>query len=287
MKIPTDGKDINGIRQLLTDFRTQICSMADYLSEPWKGHFLSLKKTYDDALEAMPPTDAVPAAMDANKVLNSFYCAMANANSLVSMLGSSLNSLITNKDREVAIALNSAVDAAVLKKLTDGDLIAKKDLDGLVTKALTDKTAAGELLTKEMSTQLCSAARDQGWQLGEKKVRDELSAKETTVKLIGDRKKLVQTAGLPVPDATLEHLLSGTDDEFAVKRTTAESRIAKLQQAGIALNSASTLRANVWLPESEWNTFEKLAKEMLGLGDPLVAPAGSGTTGKAPTGMIV
>jgi hypothetical protein len=34
MKIPTDPNDIKAIRELLTTIRTQVCGMADYLSEP-------------------------------------------------------------------------------------------------------------------------------------------------------------------------------------------------------------------------------------------------------------
>ena len=93
MKIPTDLKDVKAIREFLTNIRTQVCGMVDFLSEPWKTHFNDLKKHYDDALAALPPTDQVAGALEANNHLSCFYSCRANANALANRLGSALDGM--------------------------------------------------------------------------------------------------------------------------------------------------------------------------------------------------
>jgi len=83
----------------------------------------------------------------------------------------------------------------------------------------------------------------------------------------------LQTCGLPIPDARLEGVLAGTGEEFTAAQALAQSRIAALQQRGVALNSNSPLAAKVWLPEEQWQVFESLAVETLKGADPLVTSA--------------
>jgi hypothetical protein len=273
MKIPTDLKDVKAIREFLTNIRTQVCGMADFLSEPWKTHFNDLKKHYDDAIAALPPTDAVPAALEANHHLACFYSCLANANALANMLGSALDSMIRKNAETVTTALNSAVGGEIEKLVTAGTMFRKETVDGKITEAIGARVKAGELVEKETHTQLCTAAKDLGFKEGEKKVRDEITAKEARKSLINTRRASLQTCGLPVPDEKLEEALAGTEEQFKAAQTTAENRIAALQKKGVALNSKSPLLAKVWLPQEQWEVFESLAVETLRGGDPLVAPA--------------
>jgi hypothetical protein len=257
MKIPSDEKDIKSIREFLTDVRTQLCSRADNLSEPFKTQFNALKKSYDDALASLPPTDMVPGAVEANRHLSHCYDALASANNLCSAMCS---------------AMNSAVDAKVQERLKAGELVLKTDVDGLVATAITARTASGELVPKETVTQLCSAAKDLGLADGEKKVRDEIKGQEALKVLIATRKETVQKCGLPVPDATLEKALGGTEEEFKVAQQTATDRIAALQKKGVAINSKNPLAMRVWLPEDQYKIFEELFVSTVKGGDPLITP---------------
>jgi hypothetical protein len=90
--------------------------MADCLAEPWRTHFTSLKDEYDGALRALPPSDQVPAAMEAHQHLSAFYSCLANASSLASMLVTQLHTMSQKEGERVAAALCCAVDA----KLQDG-----------------------------------------------------------------------------------------------------------------------------------------------------------------------
>jgi hypothetical protein len=276
MTIPKDAKDIPAIREFLNTVRTQVCSLADLLDEPWKGHFNALKKQYDEALNGLPPSDQVPAAMDASRTLNSFFHLLSAANSLNSQLGSEVNRLKCSASN----SLNSAVDAEVQRRIGAGELVAKADVDGKVNAAIEARTKTGDLVVKETVTQLCSQAKELGFKDGEKKVRDEVA--ETTARKgrIDTRKAALQTAGLPVPDAKIESLIGGTDEEFNVLKATAESRIAGLQKKGIALNSKSALGPKVWLPEEQWTTHEALITEHLSSGNPLATPPAAGADEK-------
>lgn len=275
MKIPTDLKDVAAIRDCLNTVRTQVCALADYLTEPWKTHFNSLKDQYDTALATLSPTDQVPAALEAGKQLQAFWSCLMSANSLASMLGTAMNGM---KQAE-ATALNSGISAAIALKISSGELIAKETIPILVEKELTAKTAAGDLVPKEMHAQLCAAARTTGLGEGETKVRAEVQAKEVRVQRAEARKTLLQTAGLPIPEAAMMAALEGTDEEFAAAQKVAEGRIASLQQKGVALNSKThpQLLAKVWLPVEQWNVFEPLMVEAVKGGNPLAAPGGPAT----------
>jgi len=285
MKIPSDAKDITAMRAFFTEVRQQMCSMADNLSEPWKTHFNGLKEHYDQALAALPPTDAVPAAMEANKHLSAFYSCLANANALCSMLGASMASAVKDADAKLALALNSAVAKEVLAKIAAGELVAKADLAGLVAAALADRVKTGDFVEKATVLQLCSQATTTGLTQGEKKVRDEQAATAALQMVITTRKTHLQTCGVPVPDAALEAVLGGTEEAFAALQKTAEQRVAALQKKGVALNSKSPLGAKVWLPADQWTVFESLVTETIKGGDPLAAAPAHGAA-DAPKVMV-
>jgi hypothetical protein len=256
--------------------------MADCLSEPWKSHYTSLKAQYDTALEQLPATDQVPEALKANTVLQAFYSCLSGANALCSLMASKLNSSAT----ETATALNSAVDARILDLLAKGELVKKDGIDKLIAHGIAAKTTAGELVAKATVTQLCSEARTAGLTEGESKVRVEVQAQAERTTRIGARKTALQTAGLPMPDAALEALLGGTEEEFTTIKTTAQNRIDALRKRGVALNAKSSLLGKVFLPEAQWKPLEDLVVETLSSGaDPLITSANP-VAGGAPHGPI-
>jgi len=273
---PIDPKDLNTIRQVLTSFRTQICGAADTLGEPWKGQFVALKGDYDKMLSGLPPTDQVPAALEANSHLSCLHAALASATSLSVMMGSAMASLAAastgsgqGSAQAPAAQLASAVSAEIEKQIAAGTLF---KAEGVEVK-IAERIRTGDLVAKETCTQFCSAAKDLGLAEGEKKVREEIAASAVRQSLISTRKAELQTCGLPIPDARLEGVLAGTGEEFTAAQALAQSRIAALQQRGVALNSNSPLAAKVWLPEEQWQVFESLAVETLKGADPLVTSA--------------
>jgi len=280
---PIDPKDLNTIREVLTSFRTQICGAADTLGEPWKGQFLALKGDYDKMLSGLPPTDQVsafvplgaglrpdePAALEANSQLSCLHAALLSATSLSVMQGSAMASLSGKSAEASAAQLASAVGAEIEKQIAEGTLF---KAEGVEVK-IAERIKTGELVAKETCTQFCSAAKDLGLAEGEKKVRAEIAASAVRQSLITTRKAELQTCGLPIPDARLEGVLAGTGEEFTAAQALAQSRIAALQQRGVALNSNSPLGAKVWLPEEQWQVFESLAVETLKGADPLVTSA--------------
>ena len=266
---PIDPKDLNTIREVLTSFRTQICGAADTLGEPWKGQFVALKGDYDKMLSGLPPTDQVPAALEANSHLSCLHAALSSATALSVMMGSAMASMAGKSAEAVTAQLASAVSAEIEKQIAAGTLF---KAEGVEVK-IAERIKTGDLVAKETCTQLCSAAKDLGLAEGEKKVRAEIAASAVRQSLISTRKAELQTCGLPIPDARLEGVLAGTGEEFTAAQALAQSRIAALQQRGVALNSNSPLAAKVWLPEEQWQVFESLAVETLKGADPLVTSA--------------
>jgi hypothetical protein len=277
---PIDPKDLNTIKEVLTSFRTQMCGAADTLGEPRKGQFLALKGDYDKMLSGLPPTDQVsafarelrpdePAALEANSQLSCLHAALSSATSLSVMLGSAMASLAGKSAEASAAQSASAVGAEIEKQIAAGTLF---KAEGVEVK-IAERIKTGDLVAKETCTQLCSAAKDLGLAEGEKKVRAEIAAGAVRQSLITTRKAELQTCGLPIPDARLKGVLAGTGEEFTAAQALAQSRIAALQQRGVALNSNSPLAAKVWLPEEQWQVFESLAVETLKGADPLVTSA--------------
>jgi len=277
---PIDPKDLNTIKEVLTSFRTQICGAADTLGEPWKGQFLALKGDYDKMLSGLPPTDQVsasagklrpdePAALEANSQLSCLHAALSSATALSVMMGSAMASQAGKGAEASAAQLASAVGAEIEKQIAEGTLF---KAEGVEVK-IAERIKTGDLVAKETCTQFCSAAKDLGLAEGEKKVRAEIAASAARQSLITTRKADLQNCGLPIPDARLEGVLAGTGEEFTAVQALAQSRIAALQQKGVALNSNSPLGAKVWLPEEQWQVFESLAVETLKGADPLVTSA--------------
>ena len=219
---PIDPKDLNTIKEVLTSFRTQICGAADTLGEPWKGQFLALKGDYDKMLSSLPPTDQVPAALEANSHLSCLHAALSSATSLSVMMGSAMASMAGTSAEAMTAQLASAVGAEIEKQIAAGTLF---KAEGVEVK-IAERIKTGDLVAKETCTQLCSAAKDLGLAEGEKKVRAEMAASAARQSLITTRKAELQICGLPIPDARLEGVLAGTGEEFTAAQALAQSRIA-------------------------------------------------------------
>lgn len=254
-----DIKDIKAVRAFYEQQRQALCSMADNLEEPLKGHFNNLKKKYDDVLDSLPPTEQVPAALEAGKHLSALYSILSAANGLMCSLNSALNGVKT-----AATALNSETLArAVQDKITAGELVPKSVLDGKVTAEIERLAKSGDYVPKATVQQLCSEARSAGIAEGESKVRQEASASAEKAKLVETRKAQVHTAGLPLPESEIERVLGGSESDFAATLKKAQDRFAGLKRHS-ALNSKSPLMAKIWLGEPEFVTFEQLLKDTIG-----------------------
>lgn len=251
------------LRKLNTGLLTELNSaLALNLGEPFSTAFTTLKDQCNAVLARLPMTDAVPAAAELDGILSSLSSAMSGTQSLMQLLLQQVQSFkgeTTRIQAQYASAilpdkLPALIEEAVTKRVTDGLLIPKETLELRITN--------GELVPKTVATELCSQSKLQGLEEGEKKVRDELKAREESGKVITARKTRVETASLPVPATEIETLFAGTDEEFLAKETKAKSRNDFLNSKRVSLNS--TLRAKIWAPDAEWSSIETLANEMLG-----------------------
>lgn len=274
--IPENIKDVKAVRKFYEDQRQALCSMADGLEEPLKGHFNTLKKKYDEVLDALPPTEQVPAALEAGRHLSALYSILSAANGLMCSLNSALNSVKT-----AGAALNSeAVNKAIQDKIATGELFPKSVFDSKVAAEVERLTKSGEYVSKATVQQLCSEAKSAGILEGENKVRQESQANADRARLVETRKTQVQTAGLPLPETEVEKILGGSETEFAAHLKKAQDRFGNLKRHS-ALNSKSPLMTKIWLADSEFSTFEQLLKDTIG------EPLAGGNSGEKPPVMIV
>ena len=127
-------------------------------------------------------------------------------------------------------------------------------------------------MAKATVTQLCADAKLLGLTEGEKKVRDEQIAAAALAAKVTERKGVLSTAGLPLPDAEVDRLLGGPDTEFAAHRARCEAQLGEFAKRGIQLNAASAARAKVWLPTEQFNGFLALADGIPALKGPSAEP---------------
>jgi len=283
MKLPTDPKDVAALKTFLEQVRSQVCGMADVLKEPFKSHFNELKNQFDSALSKLPPSEQVPAAMDAHQHLIGLCSCLCSASSLVTALSQKLNGM----EEGFASALSSAVDVRLAASLAGGEFVKKADIEGLVAKGVEAKVTAGEVVAKDMVTSLCSAAKAKGLEEGELKVREEVKVKEVKTQLVSTRKAALATAGVPLPSEKLESILAADEAEFNGAKAKVEVRRGVLNKKGIALNSnTKDLAANLWLPEDQWTLFEQMCSSFVGGPDPLLSKPAASEKGKGPGPML-
>lgn len=293
MILPTDPKDIKAIREFFTQQRQSVCSMADCLEEPWKSHFNSLKGEYDKALEALPASDQAPAALEANRHLQYFCSLLCQATALNHALGAHMQSLKSTNQQ----AFNSAVEAALAERIKNGIVVPAAEVnsrvnsgvDAAVTAEIERRIKAGELLAKETATGLATQARENGLKEGRELLQKEIDLKTAASQQAEGRKAKLATAGFPVPDKDIIALLGGTDEEFDKRKKEAEGRLEGLKKKNSALNSKNAVWGAVWLPESEWKSFEKIIADIPGMnGSQVPEPlAGGGGGGNKSVGPIL
>jgi hypothetical protein len=253
--IPKNSKDIEGIRNFLTIQRAQACSTAAAYSGPIKELFDELVKKLDGWIKQLPTTD-VPGDWSVENQLDYLFSTLAQASANASVIALELSKL--KNGEQFATSLTQEIN----KRVTEGTLFTKEGAQAFAENLVKSKTEAGELVPKNTLTQLCSEAQIKGFGEGEAKVREELAAERTLTETINKRKALLQEAGLPLPEAELEKaILGGTDEEFAARKATFETRREDLKKEGIQFNSDPVL-ANLWLDEKAYGGFAKTVKNL-------------------------
>jgi hypothetical protein len=226
------------IRNFFTQQLSSLDAMAGDLAEPWKTQFNALKDQYNSVLKGLPPTDQIPAAAAASDHLAIFSSTLMQAQTALGYFVGEVASMKKKHD-EACTALNSAKEVILSfeKKVTDGDLVEKTKV-----------------------TELCSAATTEGMAEGEKKVREEVKAKEDKAALINGRKTALNSAKLSVPG--IEDILAATEDEFKAAQAKAATRTAELAKKGFAFNS-ETVTAMAWASDDEYAKQIKFLGEVM------------------------
>ena len=244
--IPKNGKDVEGVRNFLTNFQ-QLCSTSAIYEGPLKQLFDELGAKLKAALEALPKDST--GNWSVNDQADSLFSLLACANNAAAALGLELSKL---KNQMAGMVVLDDVLAA-------GTVIKKDDVAGQVTAAVTAAIAErtgekGDLTTKELSQQLCSASHAKGIEEGIAQRNQQLADEQAALKVVSDRKQELTTAGLPLPEAEAETILKAAQADFDAAKTTTTARLKKFTEAGIDL--PASLAGKVWLPEAGYKTFE-------------------------------
>jgi len=235
--IPKGSKDISGIQGFLTTIRDQFASTATVYEGPIRDLFNDVTTKLEAALAALPKTTDCNWSLDDK--LEQFFSLIAAANNVVASLGLELNKL----KQEHASAL------AAIKPV---------DVEAALATRIAERTGEkGDLTTKELTQQLCSAAKLAGIAEGVAQRNAELATEAAAIATAAERKTALTTASLPLPEGAMEALLRGTAEAFEAAKTTAADRLKKFTEAGITLPPA--LLGNVWLGASDYQTFESTA----------------------------
>jgi hypothetical protein len=259
MLIPTNSKDLKGLRDFLTNQRVQACSLAAVAKGSYKTSLDEMVTGIDASLAKLPADDAA-ADWTMESQMCSIFTLLAQAMSCSTLSALELTKATGSEQ------LASVMTAEIAKRVSAGELFTKDQHDaGLIServkhvKTLTD---SGELVTKAAVIQLCSDSKLAGFTEGETKSREALLAATTEATLITTRKASLQAASLPLPEASIEKLvLTGTDEVFAARKALFETRQADLKKEGIQLNSDGAL-ANLWLDEAPYTGFRKLVADL-------------------------
>lgn len=251
MVIPKNSKDVAAIRGMLSAVRTQVNSAATAFSDPLKNIFAELTKKFDSALASLP-TSETQCDWSLENQLENFFASLVQASSLASMCALEVNQLKADAAKNMA----SAVTAELEKKLTAGEYVLRASLDTEIGKAIKGKTDSGELVTKEMHAQLCSAAKTAGVTEGQTQERAKITEAEQRNALIASRTESLTKAGFALPPADLRKVLGEPEEVYAAAKAKAESRAGKLKADGFQINS--DLAENVWLDDANFGRFEKV-----------------------------
>lgn len=197
MKIKTFPELLAFIKTSWTGQSTALNAMLDKLPENVRAEFAALKKSINDALEALPPTDQVPAAQEAAWALNAFTDFFQRSQEYAAGLSERLNKMVADL----------AVKATALNEL-------QTQLNGLNA-----KVESGELLTKDKAKQAGDLRFEEGVQ-------------SVLPQVAGMRKEQIQLAGLPEPEASV---LNGDAPTFKARFDQAVDNLKNLTKKGLKL----------------------------------------------------
>lgn len=259
MPQPISAEQKKGLLTFYTGLQTSLNSsaaMAASLGGEFLGMFNKLKEQCDSVLSKLGATDAVAQGLEFDSMLSCVASAMSGTQFMLGMALSSLDQARQNmagEGQRFAAQLASQVPVKIEELVGSGELIRKATLD--------ERIKNGELVPKDIHTEACSQAKQLGMTEGETRVRTELATTEKRVKLVGDRRKQVETASLPLPSGELESILGLEDAEFTAAQAKAKTRNEFLTTNRITLNSA--YRGRVWDTDGNWALVEAAVKEIV------------------------
>lgn len=277
MSKQVDLKNADVIRKAYSGMGQSLAAAIDLLDEPWKSQFAAVKNGLDAELEALPPSDQIPAALAANNLLSSLFSQYCNFSSMFTGFTAQLSALRASVATAApsAASLASAVDAEIAKRIAEGKLFDAAGLEVKLTEAKTGLTPKPEVES------LCAAAKLTGIEEGKTLERAAQEAAAAVKAKIEERKTACSTASIPLPAAELEKILGGTDEEFTARRTKAEARLTELKGFGVSLASADgVFGTKLWADDAAYNDFRDIVKTFASQekADPFATAPG----GKAP-----
>ena len=210
-------------KELFTGMQTVLCGMLEGVPEQFKPGLTALKDKVDKALVALAgqPTDQVPAAQMAGYSIQQLCESLKWMKELYDSSLTSLGKLMADlAPKEVA-------------------------LHGWET-----RLANGELIEKAAAETALKAAT-------QKAAEEAVAGERARVALLGTRRTQLASAKLPLPEETL---LEGTDEAFTALQTTAQTRLAALEKAGIStqLNDGAALAGLLYGPETQFTAVVNL-----------------------------
>ena len=279
-----DTKNADVIRKAYSGMGQSLASAIDLLDEPWKSQFTAVKAGLDKELEALPPSDQIPAALAANNLLQSLFSQFCNFSSMFTGFTAQLSTLRASvaSAQPSAASLASAVDAEIAKRIQEGKLFDAAGLEVKIAEAKTGLTPKAEVES------LCSAAKLTGIAEGKSLERAAQEQAAAAAKKIEERKTACSTASIPLPAAELEKILGGTDEEFTARKTKAETRLAELAGFGVSLASADgVFGTKLWADDAAYNDFRDLVKTFASEKPDVFATGGARKTPAGVPAMLV
>jgi hypothetical protein len=280
IKKPTDTKDLAGFKEFFTGLQSQFASAATLYEGPLKSLYEETVTKLNGVLTGLKEAGE---NWNLTDKLDWLFDSMASTSALLSNVTLELQKAKADKAAADALEATRASAAdALTAAVGAGTHLTKAAHDAAVTAAVTAAIAErtgekGDLTPRAQVNSLCSAAKDLGIAEGRKLVEDELAAKAAADKLVADRKAALTTAGLPLPEATVEAVLRAPEKEFTAAQTLVVERQKGFTEAGIDLSPE--LAASLWLPADQFNIFNTTVRGVTALKRTTGRPASPFATG--------
>ena len=136
MENKTNADLAKAIRGFFEQHVTALNGMLDKLPDPLKKEIQDLKDSLNAQLSKLPPLDQVPAAQDAGWAINSFCESWTRLNEYSAGLLQRLQKMATD------IAAHGTALAGWDKKVADGELVPKTQVQELTAKSFADGVAS-------------------------------------------------------------------------------------------------------------------------------------------------